>query len=50
MPKTREEAVAMTLASKDRQIPLYDVDGETVIGVFLIQNARTETFEVQSQE
>ncbi|WP_159883879.1 hypothetical protein [Paenibacillus puerhi] len=49
MPKTREEALALTLARKDREIPLYDVDGETLIGVFLIQTPRTEEFEIQSQ-
>lgn len=51
MPKTSEEAVARTQALKNAQslkksdeptvvktIPLYDVDGKTVIGKFAITN------------
>ena len=34
-PKTPEEAVKLNEA-KPREIPLYDVDGETVIGKFIV--------------
>ncbi len=34
-PKTPEEAVKLNEA-KSREIPLYDVDGETVIGKFIV--------------
>ena len=34
-PKTPEEAVKLNEA-KPREIPLYDVDGETVIGKFFV--------------
>jgi len=34
-PKTPEEAVKLNEA-KPREIPLYDVDGETIIGKFIV--------------
>ncbi|WP_394192047.1 metal ABC transporter substrate-binding protein [Paenisporosarcina quisquiliarum] len=36
MPKTPEEAVRLTKEAKPREIPLYDVDGETIIGKFIV--------------
>lgn len=38
MPKTPEEALQqmMSNAGKQRRIPMYDIDGRTVIGVFVI--------------
>ncbi|MEH6945107.1 hypothetical protein [Bacillus sp. JJ722] len=35
-PRTPEEAVKLTKEAKPREIPLYDVDGETIIGKFII--------------
>lgn len=35
LPKTPEEAVKLN-GAKPREIPLYDVDGETVIGKFIV--------------
>lgn len=35
-PKTPEEAVKLNDAPP-REVPLYDVDGETVIGKFIIR-------------
>jgi len=45
LPKTPEEAVAYNKKLKaERKIPLYDVDGKTVIGEFKINNEKfTET-------
>ncbi|MHB9094619.1 MAG: hypothetical protein ACYC21_08085 [Eubacteriales bacterium] len=45
MPKTPEEAVAHNSKLKaERKIPLYDVDGKTIIGEFKIENGKfTET-------
>lgn len=45
LPKTPEEAVAHNSKLKaERKIPLYDVDGKTVIGEFKIENGKvTET-------
>jgi len=45
MPKTPEEAIAHNKKLKaERKIPLYDVDGKTVIGEFKIKNGKfTET-------
>ncbi len=34
-PKTPEEAVKLN-GAKPREIPLYDVDGETIIGKFIV--------------
>ncbi|WP_313894539.1 hypothetical protein [Psychrobacillus sp.] len=36
IPKTPEEAVKLTNEAKPREIPLYDFDGETVIGKFIV--------------
>ena len=38
MPKTPEEALRQmrSNAGKNRRIPMYDIDGRTVIGVFVI--------------
>ncbi|WP_019244070.1 MULTISPECIES: hypothetical protein [Bacillus] len=35
-PNTPEEAVKLTNEAKSREIPLYDVDGETIIGKFTV--------------
>ena len=35
-PKTPEEAVKLTKEAKPREVPLYDVDGETIIGKFIV--------------
>ena len=35
-PKTPEEAVRLTNEAKPREIPLYDVDGKTIIGKFIV--------------
>ncbi|MFY0518503.1 hypothetical protein ACOMCU_11840 [Lysinibacillus sp. UGB7] len=35
-PKTPKEAVRLTNEAKPREIPLYDVDGETIIGKFIV--------------
>jgi hypothetical protein len=35
-PKTPEEAVRLTNEAKPREIPLYDDDGETIIGKFIV--------------
>ncbi|WP_332633058.1 peptidase M56 BlaR1 [Halalkalibacter flavus] len=35
-PKTPEEAVRLSNEAKPREIPLYDVDGETIIGKFIV--------------
>ncbi|MCG3089308.1 metal ABC transporter substrate-binding protein [Sporosarcina cyprini] len=35
-PKTPAGAVRLTKGAKPREIPLYDVDGETVIGKFIV--------------
>lgn len=44
MPKTPEQALAQMRRweGKVRQIPLYDVDGKTVIGVFNVGGEKTE--------
>lgn len=36
MPKTPEEALKLIKEAKDIEIPLYDINGETVIGTFLL--------------
>jgi hypothetical protein len=41
-PKTPEEAVRLTKQSRSKEIPLYDVDGETIIGKFLIVDGESE--------
>ncbi|MFC5604420.1 metal ABC transporter substrate-binding protein [Sporosarcina koreensis] len=35
-PRTPAEAVRLTKEAKPREIPLYDVDGETIIGKFIV--------------
>ena len=35
-PKTPEEAVRLTKGAKPREIPLYNEDGETIIGKFIV--------------
>ncbi|MCM3711012.1 metal ABC transporter substrate-binding protein [Sporosarcina luteola] len=35
-PKTPAEAVRLSKVAKPREIPLYDVDGETIIGKFIV--------------
>lgn len=35
-PKTPEEAIRLTNEAKPREIPLYEVDGETIIGKFIV--------------
>lgn len=35
-PKTPAEAVIISKVAKSREIPLYDVDGETIIGKFIV--------------
>ncbi|GKV54491.1 hypothetical protein NCCP2222_04380 [Sporosarcina sp. NCCP-2222] len=35
-PRTPAEAVRLTKETKPREIPLYDVDGETIIGKFIV--------------
>lgn len=43
MPKTPQEALAnQRRAGSIHQIPLYDVDGETVIGVFNVGNGQVK--------
>ncbi|OPX87832.1 MAG: hypothetical protein A4E53_02330 [Pelotomaculum sp. PtaB.Bin104] len=58
LPKNPEEAVAIQL-KRDRereagivvsQIPLYDVDGKTIIGVFNIDNEKIDTEEIDNQQ
>lgn len=46
-PKTPEEAIALTkynLANPTREIPLYDVDGKTVLGKFIIGGGTVKVF------
>ncbi|MFE7064050.1 peptidase M56 BlaR1 [Sutcliffiella sp. NPDC057660] len=42
MPKTPEEALKLTKEAKDIEIPLYDNNGETVIGTFLLGSGSSE--------
>lgn len=35
-PKSPEEAVRLTNEAKPREIPLYDVNGKTIIGKFIV--------------
>ncbi|MFJ7186014.1 peptidase M56 BlaR1 [Lysinibacillus xylanilyticus] len=35
-PKTPEEAARLTNEAKPKEIPLYDVKGETIIGKFIV--------------
>ncbi|WP_252502732.1 metal ABC transporter substrate-binding protein [Sporosarcina sp. Marseille-Q4943] len=35
-PRTPAEAVRLTKEAKPREIPLYDIDGETIIGKFIV--------------
>ncbi len=47
LPKTPEEAVALTkynLAHSTREIPLYAIDGKTVIGKFIVGGGETKEF------
>lgn len=52
LPKTPEEALAIQKSRPPggRDIPLYDVDGETVIGVFHIGGKGTESRELNKAE
>ncbi|PKM80685.1 MAG: peptidase M56 BlaR1 [Firmicutes bacterium HGW-Firmicutes-13] len=43
VPKTPEQAIEQQKKSKTRMIPLYDVDGKTVIGQFRIDSANNNT-------
>lgn len=36
LPKTPAEAARLSTEVKPREIPLYDVDGETIIGKFIV--------------
>jgi hypothetical protein len=36
MPKTPEEAVNLTENALEREIPLYEKDGKTIIGKFIV--------------
>lgn len=42
MPKTPEEALKLTKEAKDIEVPLYDINGETVIGTFLLDSSSSE--------
>jgi len=53
MPKTPQEALdqmAKNAAIGARQIPLYAVDGKTVIGVFNIHNTQPTDISIEKEE
>lgn len=52
LPKTPEEAIALTkhnLAHPTREIPLYDVDGKTVIGKFIVGGGTVREFKTPEE-
>lgn len=51
-PKTPQEAVALmkqNLAHPTREIPLYDVDGKTVIGKFIVGGGTAKEFKTPEE-
>jgi hypothetical protein len=50
-PKTPEEATAyMEAKQKNKKIPLYDIDGKTVIGEFQINDSEIDYIKANTEE